>query len=104
MELFNQVDVIRDELGKEFPSLNQASTSTLAGHTSLFIRITLDPRETWINGIVENSRYGLFCISDGKIELIAKGLGAQKLRKGNVKTVEDVMKKLKMWKEKTLSA
>jgi hypothetical protein len=104
MELFNQVDVIKDELGKEFPSLNQVSTSTLAGHTSLFIRISLDPRETWINGFFENSRYGLFCISDGKIELIAKGLGTQKLRKGNVKTVEDVMKKLKMWKEKTLSA
>lgn len=75
-----------------------ASISTIGGseRPTVFFKISLDPQDTWVNGIIENSRYGLFAISfpDQKIELIS---GHGKFRKCSFKTEKEAIRKIQGW-------
>ena len=75
-------------------------TSTLGGHSSTFFKVSADTQETWINGIFHNSRYGIFCLADGKLELISKGLNTTKFRKCKCNDEETALTKIAQWMEK----
>lgn len=68
------------------------------GKVGIGISISLDQRDTWINGIFENSRYAKFMFScdTGKLEQIS-GHSVNKFRKATIKTDEDVVRKLLAW-------
>lgn len=70
------------------------SVSNLGGHTSNFVHLSLDDKEQWVNNIYHNSRYAIFSIQDGKLELISKGLGMPKFRKCNAKNEANVAEKI----------
>lgn len=70
------------------------SVSNLGGHTSNFVHLSLDDKEQWVNNIYHNSRYAIFSIQDGKMELISKGLGMPKFRKCNAKNEANVAEKI----------
>jgi hypothetical protein len=101
MELFNQIDELKTELETFLPYVN-VQLHTLANHTSLFIKVSLDEPESWYFGIFENSRFSKISISDGKMEVLSRSRETAKMRKSNVKTIQDVVKKLKKWKEDSL--
>jgi hypothetical protein len=71
---------------------------------SLLLTISLDAKESWPNGILENSRYAKFHINwDGAMELIS-GHGMAKFRKTNigfeggpVVTAENIADSIKKW-------
>lgn len=75
----------------------QVVRSILAGHESLFVRISLDPKDSWANGIFQNSRYAIFSVSDSKVELISKSYELPKFRKVKIKNDEDVALKIMRW-------
>ena len=70
------------------------SKESLGGHTSVFVHLSLDNKETWAYNIFHNSRYAIFSIADGKVELLSKGLGMPKFRKCNAKNEENVAEKI----------
>ena len=72
----------------------KVSDSSLGGSTSTFIHLSLDDKETWTNNIFHNSRYAIFGVQDGKVELISKGLGMPKFRKCNAKNEANVAEKI----------
>ncbi len=65
-----------------FPYLH-IDNSTLSGRNSTFIKVSADSQESWINNIFHNSRYGIFCLADGKLELISKGLKVDPVSESN---------------------
>ena len=76
--------------------------SSLGGkeRASLLILVAIDPRETWINGILENSRYiRLHAGYDGKVEYISGCFGREikKFRKANFTTLEDLAAKIQKY-------
>lgn len=76
--------------------------STLGGahRVSLLLVVSLDPRETWQNGILENSRYTKLSIYvDGTIEDIS-GHGMTRFRKSRAKSFDDVINKINKWIDK----
>lgn len=81
----------------EFLPYVAVSTATLAGHSSLHVRVSLDPKDKWVNGIYHNSRYSMFTIRDGKIEQIARHYDLAKFRKSKFKGFDDAVSKLKKW-------
>ena len=82
-----------------FPYLS-TEISTLGGHSSTFFKVSADTQESWINGIFHNSRYGIFCLADGKLELISKGLNTTKFRKCKCNDEETALQKIQQWIEK----
>ena len=74
--------------------------STLANHTSTFFKVSADTQDKWINNIFHNSRYGIFCLADGKLELISKGLNTTKFRKCKCNDEETALTKIAQWIEK----
>ena len=82
-----------------FPYLS-INTSTLGGHSSIFINVSADTQDNWINNIFHNSRYGIFCLADGKLELISKGLNTTKFRKCKCNDQETALTKIAQWIEK----
>ena len=82
-----------------FPYLS-INTSTLGGHNSTFIKVSADSQDNWINNIFHNSRYGIFSLSDGKLELISKGLNTTKFRKCKCSDEQTALQKISQWMEK----
>jgi hypothetical protein len=77
--------------------------STLGGNhrPSMMLTASLDPKDTWINGILENSRYGKFHIDyNGTMEMHS-GYGVAKFRKCKIKGTQDLISKLHTWAEKS---
>jgi len=83
----------------QFPYLS-IDNSTLGGHSSTFLKVSADTQESWINGIFHNSRYGIFCLTDGKLELISKGLNTTKFRKCKCNDEQTALQKIQQWMEK----
>jgi hypothetical protein len=71
--------------------------STLGGeqNSSILLTISLDKRENWISGILENSRYAKFHVSD-KIEHFS-GYGTAKFRKASFQSPVQLVEKLQLW-------
>jgi len=82
-----------------FPYLH-IDNSTLSGRNSTFIKVSADSQESWINNIFHNSRYGIFCLADGKLELISKGLNTTKFRKCKCNDQQTALQKIQQWIEK----
>ena len=72
----------------------------LGGIPSVFVNVSLDDKETWQNGIYQNSRYSQFAIHDDlKLEQISKHYLLGKHRKCKIKTPQDIVTKIKKWSE-----
>lgn len=79
--------------------------STIEGmqRMSMMLTVSLDEKSTWKNHILENSRYAKITIdSKGTMSMIS-GYGMQKLRKSRIKSTHEVITKLHMWGERSLS-
>lgn len=61
--------------------------------TSVMILVCLEPKETWSNGIMENSNYFRMSIHDTKIEHFS-GWTADKFRKSKFKDSSDCFAKI----------
>jgi len=75
----------------------QSQVSTLGGQyrPSVMVRISLDPKSSWTNGIYQNSRYSQFQIAhDGVIEQFSYYGLSKKFRKTTFKTPDEVITKL----------
>ena len=110
VELGEEIDInsavqSQIEKGIKVPHI-QTSISTLGPKTSLAIRISLDDKSTWQNGIFHNSRYGLFMLrgEDNKLEMLTHNRsGTAKFRKTKIKDVKDLISKLTKWVESSKS-
>jgi hypothetical protein len=94
--------VVSENLQGVFPWIH-VDRSTLGGEAraSLFIKVSLDPKETWQGGIVENSRWALFGVQGGKLYMIAGSYDRiPKFRKVDAKSVTNIINKLMTWKGK----
>ncbi len=77
-----------------------AQISTLGGEhrASVLVVISLDEKSSWVNRILENSRYARFHIhsDERKAEMFAS-YGVNKFRKCKAQTPEMVLEKLQNW-------
>lgn len=93
----NLLELVRTKLDAPWVG---AYVSTLGGkdRPTVMLRISLDPKTTWINGILENSRYAMFSFDypNQKIQLFS-GHGTAKFRKCSFKSNEDALKKIQLW-------
>lgn len=80
------------------------SISTLGGQNRpvMLISLSLDPKESWSNGIYENSRYMRFHFSyDGELYQFTKAHTiSDKFRKTRVKTIDEVPAKINAYLQK----
>ena len=66
------------------------------GAPALMLTVSLDPRSTWVNGILQNSRYANFMIDeDGTIEHFSGSL--PKFRKCKAADAAAVAAKINAW-------
>jgi hypothetical protein len=71
------------------------------GRSSLIIRVSLDPKTRWHNGIYHNSRYAMFHLNqDGSLELFSKRYDMPKMRAGKVKGMPTALKKIQDYLDK----
>ena len=72
--------------------------STLGGRPSVMLTFSLDPRESWANSILQNSRYAQMSVHypDRKIEHFS-GWRLGKFRKAAFKSPADAVAKLNKW-------
>jgi hypothetical protein len=71
--------------------------STLGGvsQASIIIKLSLDKKEDWSNGIFQNSRYSMFHLSrDGTLEQFSKSYRVDKFRKCRVKSIQEAISKI----------
>lgn len=71
--------------------------SSLGGkeNASIIITVSLDPEREWENGILENSRFLRFHLErNGELENFTVGMGIDKMRKKNVKSIDDAIDKI----------
>lgn len=98
-EALVQSDADAIKAGLQWPFV-QVSLSTLGGdeRASVMITVGLDPRESWSNGIFENSRYGRFSYnSDGSLEMFTGSRGTNKFRKTRANGVQQAIDKINAW-------
>ena len=75
------------------------SISTLSKHTTIMIKISLDPKSEWTNNIYQNSRYSQFSLENdpkvSNLEQFSKCYTLKKkFRKCKVKSVKDAITKI----------
>jgi hypothetical protein len=70
------------------PMFIQRNTSYLGGTRTVFLNTSLDAKDTWSNGIYQNSRFAQFRWDpqDLKLYIIAKSFEMPKFRKCSAKT------------------
>jgi hypothetical protein len=86
----------------DISSIKYASVnwSNLGGIPSVFINVSLENRETWMNGIFQNSSYAQFAIhQDMKLEMISHHFKTPKHRKCKVDSISKIVAKIKVWAE-----
>lgn len=73
----------------------------LSDNNSRFYHVSCDEKDLWVNGIFQNSRFGIFHLYEEnnkfKLELIAKGLETIKFRKCTVKSEAEALLRIKTW-------
>lgn len=90
------------ELLSECESIKEFSVSQMAlgGIPSVFVNVSLDSKDSWSNGIFQNSRYAQFCIhNDMKLEQISVNYQLNKHRKCKIGNGQDVVNKIVKWAE-----
>ncbi|AEC53186.1 hypothetical protein SCRM01_240 [Synechococcus phage S-CRM01] len=75
----------------------KVSHSDLGGHHSDFVHCTKEDEGQWTNNIFHNGHYGIFCLRDGKLELISKHYEMPKFRKCKCDNLEVAEKKILAW-------
>ena len=72
------------------------NTSHLGGSETVFFNTSLDAKDTWVNGIYQNSRFAQFRwdITDKKVYIIAKSFEMPKFRKSSAKTEDEARAKV----------
>lgn len=81
------------------------SVSTLGGmhRPTIMLRVSLQSKDEWKNGILENSDYALVSIRhDGVMEMFS-GSMKPKLRKTSISSTHEAIVKLHIWAEKALT-
>lgn len=95
------VNVLKDKL--KAPVV-QVKYSALGGprNATIMISLSLDPKESWSNGIYQNSRYMQFRVEqDGVIEQFSKSYKVPlKFRKQRAKDLNDVVAKMNAYLSK----
>ena len=94
--------VVAENLLGVFPWV-KVERSTLGGEeqASLFIKVSMDPKETWVSGILENSRWALFGVQRGKLYMIAGSYDRiPKFRKVDAKSTTNIINKVMTWVSK----
>jgi len=87
-----------------YKDVHASTLGGLAG-TSIIVRVSLDPRPKWKNGIYHNSRYAMFHLSgDGTLELFSRRYDLPKMRKTKAKSIPDAVKKMKDYLAKARKA
>lgn len=87
----NNIPNIKDKIKAEYCTVY---ISTLGGinNTSIIIRLSLDKKENWKNGIFHNSKYYIFHIDKyGVIENFSCDYKLKKIRKKTVKTIDEAI-------------
>jgi len=81
------------------------NTSYLGGSETVFINTSLDAKDTWENGIYQNSHFAQFRWNprELKVELIAKHYEMPKFRKANAKTEDEARAKVDAYLAKAIS-
>jgi len=79
--------------------------STLGGkhRPTIMLTVSLQSKDQWKNGILENSAYAHISIDHNGVMEMFSGCIVPKLRKSQIKSTEEVLTKLHKWGEKALS-
>lgn len=77
-------DITASYIEEERISLGNSSTT--------FLKISLECRHSWPNGIFHNSRYLLFALREGKVECISRSHRLPTFRKARAADTETVVK------------
>jgi hypothetical protein len=102
------MEFTNNDITKIFENVNapavksQISTLGGAGRHSLMITMSLDEKETWVNGILHNSRYMFFSLAqNGRLEQFNRAHTIEpKFRTRTVDSVETAIKKINEYVEK----
>ena len=77
------------------------STIDLTGDGgTVFITISLDHKNTWQNGILQNSRYLKLKVDGGKLSCVSKGRNLPTFRKVKAATAEEAVAKINRYIDK----
>ena len=68
--------------------------SSLGGSTSTFLKVAVESPEDWKYNIFHNAHYGIFCLREGKLELISKHFEMPKFRKCKCNSFEVAQNKV----------
>jgi hypothetical protein len=85
------------DLISQIPEIKYSSVKwmNLGGIPSVFINVSLDDKNSWVNGIFQNSRFAQFAIHDDMKIVQISGRG--KSRKSAVKSFESITNQLTKW-------
>lgn len=76
----------------------RSGVSTLGGvqRASIMIKVSLDPKSKWVNGIYENSQYVMFRLDrDGTLEQFARSYRLpKKMRKQKATSLADAVQRI----------
>ena len=75
---------------------SQVSTLGGAARASVIVKVSLDPKSKWANGILQNSRYAMFYVGrNGVLEQFSGShrLG-KKMRRTTVKSLREAVEKI----------
>lgn len=101
---YETIELAKEELmsGLKFPVVG-VNHSILGGeeHVSIFVGISIDPEETWYNGIYENSRYAQIHIENEGVTHQIAGTKL-KMRKFKGQSIAHVVEKINAIKETNL--
>lgn len=95
------LEALKEQISN-IPNIKYVSVdwSNLGGIPSVFINVSLSSKETWMNGIYQNSSYAQFAIHhDMKLEMISHHYKTAKHRKCKVDSIAKIAAKIKVWAE-----
>lgn len=89
------VEKLKAGITAPFTNIYKSSLGGLE-HTAIMITVSLDSKEDWNHGILQNSRYFMMRYdTGGELEMFSGGGGfTGKFRKAKVKNVEDAIAKI----------
>ena len=79
---------------------SQVSTLGGASRAAIIIRVSLDPKSKWANGIYQNSRYAMWHLGrDGTLEQfqVNYNIGGKKMRKQKATKLLDAVARINKW-------
>ena len=77
-----------------------SQVSTLGGvaRAAIMIRVSLDPKSKWANGIYQNSRYAMWHLGrDGTLEQFSVNYRLKKMRKQKATSLPDAIARINKW-------